>query len=85
MSERKYVESDIGEEIEMNIDGVTFFDEIVEVCLPDGKTIIGPKFVCGQIFARFTMLDNMMAASEIVKNVMADIESTINDETQESE
>lgn len=85
MTEKIYVESDIGEEIEMNIDGVTFFDEIVEVCLPDGKTIIGPKFVCGHIFARFTMLDDMMAASEIVKNVMAGIESTINDETQESE
>ena len=64
MSDKQYTRDDVGDEVSLNIDGVTLQDVVVEVALPGRGTIIGPTFVCAHIFARLTMMASMMQASE---------------------
>lgn len=59
-----WVEDNIGEEVEIEIEGVRVVDTIIELWLPNGHRIIGPSLTCGHIFARFSMLPSMIQASE---------------------
>ena len=61
---KQYTSEDIGKTVTLNIDGVALEDVVVEVALPGWGNIIGPTFVCAHIFARLTMMEAMMAASE---------------------
>tara|TARA_R110000765_G_scaffold407047_1_gene504206 strand:- start:41 stop:271 length:231 start_codon:yes stop_codon:yes gene_type:complete len=71
MSDAKvWVESDIGEEVEVFIEGIRYFDTVIEMWLPDGQRIIGPQLKCGHIFARFTMLPAMLSASHETKKTL---------------
>ena len=71
MDENKiWADEDIGEEVEVLIEGIRYFDTIIEMWLPDGQRIIGPKLKCGHIFARFTMLPAMLDASEHTKKML---------------
>lgn len=71
MGENKvWTEEDIGEEVEITIEGIRYYDTIIEMWLPDGQRIIGPQLKCGHIFARFTMLPAMLAASENTKKML---------------
>ena len=63
-NDKTYTKEDIGNEVTLNIDGVSLNDVIVEVALPGRGTIIGPTFGCAHIFARLTMMASMMQASE---------------------
>ena len=63
-NDKTYTQEDIGNEVTLNIDGVALNDVVVEVALPGRGSIIGPTFVCAHIFARLTMMSQMMAASE---------------------
>ncbi len=67
--EHIWAEEDIGRRVQLTIGGVSYYDTIVEVCLPDGQIIIGPMLKCGQIFARFVMTPQMMEASEATKEM----------------
>jgi len=69
-----YTEEDIGEEIEIEIESVKVWDQVIELMLPNGTTIIGPSLTCGHIFARFTMLPAMIAASDATRKQMEDFE-----------
>mgnify|MGYP005999652823 CR=1 FL=1 len=60
----QYTSKDIGKTVTLNIDGVALEDVVVEVALPGRGSIIGPTFVCAHIFARLTMMEAMMAASD---------------------
>jgi len=60
----QYTERDIGNEVFIIHEGVAYYDTVVCVTLPDGQTIIGPRLTCGHLFARFTMLPQMMAHSD---------------------
>lgn len=60
----QYTSEDIGKTVMLNIDGVALEDVVVEVALPSRGSIIGPTFVCAHIFARLTMMEAMMAASD---------------------
>ena len=66
----RYTEDDIGEEVEVLIEGIAYMDTIIEMWLPDGQRIIGPQLKCGHIFARFTMLPAMLQASEDTKKML---------------
>lgn len=61
---KQYTSEDIGKTVTLNIDGVALEDVVVEVALPGRGSIIGPTFVCAHIFARLTMMEAMMAASD---------------------
>mgnify|MGYP003111100432 FL=1 len=63
---------DIGKEVQVKIEGVLVWDEVIKMYLPNGTTIIGPSLTCGHIFARFTMLPSMMQASEATKKHLED-------------
>ena len=67
-----YTEVDVGKEVQVKIEGVLVWDEVVEMYLPNGTSIIGPSLTCGHIFARFTMLPSMMQASEATKKHLED-------------
>ena len=60
----QYTSKDIGKTVTLNIDGVALEDVVVDVALPGRDSIIGPTFVCAHIFARLTMMEAMMAASD---------------------
>ena len=68
-----YTDADIGEEVETIIEGIRYTDIIIEMWLPDGQRIIGPRLKCGHIFARYTMLPAMEAASEATKKMFEDV------------
>ena len=68
--EKVWTDEDIGEEVEVVIEGIRYFDTIIEMWLPDGQRIIGPRLKCGHIFARFTMLPSMLQASEETKKTL---------------
>jgi len=67
-----FTEVDIGKEIQVKIEGVLVWDEVVEMWLPNGSRIIGPSITCGHIFARFTMIPAMLEASEATKKHLED-------------
>lgn len=67
-----YTEEQIGEEVEIEIEGVKVWDMVIELMLPNGSTVIGPSLTCGHIFARFTMLASMIEASEHTRKHMED-------------
>jgi hypothetical protein len=67
-----YTEEDIGSEAQIEIEGVLVWDEVIEMFLPNGTSIIGPSLTCGHIFARFTMLPAMIQASEATKKHLED-------------
>lgn len=67
-----WTEEDVGEEVEIEIEGVRVWDTIVEMYLPNGSQIIGPSITCGHIFARFTMIPAMLEASEATKKHLED-------------
>lgn len=67
-----YTEEDIGEEIEIEIENVKVWDQIIQLMLPNGTTIIGPSLTCGMIFARFSMIPAMVEASELTRKHMED-------------
>ncbi len=68
----KFVKQNVGLEVEIEIEGVKIWDEIIEMYLPNGTSIIGPSLTCGHIFARFTMLPAMIQASELTKQRLED-------------
>ena len=61
---KKYTKADIGSEVEHTIDGVSYFDVIVGIFMPDGQFVIGPQIVCAHIFARYSMVPDMLRCSE---------------------
>ena len=65
-----WTDDDIGTEVEVDIEGIRYFDTIIEMWLPDGQRIVGPQLKCGHIFARFTMLHSMLSASEETKKAL---------------
>lgn len=67
-----WIEENIGEEVEIEIEGVRVWDTIIEMWLPNGSRIIGPSITCGHIFARFTMIPAMLEASEATKKHLED-------------
>jgi len=67
-----YTEEDIGESVEIEIEGVKVWDYVIDMMLPNGTTIIGPSLTCGHIFARFTMLPAMIESSDATKKHMED-------------
>ena len=69
-----WTEENLGDEVEVSIEGVKYLDTIIEVYLPDGQRIIGPKLKCGHIFARFSMLPAMFAASEATQEMLRQME-----------
>ena len=69
-----WTDDDIDNEIEIVIEGVKMRDEIIEAWLPDGQRIIGPKLKCAHIFARFSMLPAMYAASEATRDALRQME-----------
>ncbi len=73
--EHIWSEEDIGRRVQLTIEGISYYDTIVEVCLPDGQMIIGPMLKCGHIFARFVMTPDMMRASEHTKEAYKKMDS----------
>lgn len=70
MSEQKiYTEEDIGTEVLSVIEGISHYDEVIEVWLPNGQRIIGPSLKCGHLFARFTMIPAMLEANERMREL----------------
>ncbi len=67
MSNKEYTEDDIGKRVSIIHEGVKYQDTILKITLPDGQEIIGPMLTCGHLFARFTMLPDMMISSERTK------------------
>ncbi len=67
-----YKKEHIGSEVITEIEGVQVWDEIIELMLPNGNTIIGPSLTCGHIFARFLMLPAMVEASDTTRKHMED-------------
>ena len=74
MNGDQYTERDIDTEVFIVHEGVGYYDTIVRVTLPDGQTIIGPRLTCGHLFARFTMLPQMMAHSDATDAAIDDDE-----------
>lgn len=72
MNGDQYTERDIGNEVFIVREGVAYYDTIVQVTLPDGQTIIGPRLSCGHLYARFVMLDGMMAHSAAAQDMIDD-------------
>ena len=72
--EEGWTEEHIGNEVEVEIEGIRYIDTIIEMYLPDGQRIIGPKLKCGHIFARFSMLPAMFAASEATQDMLKQME-----------
>jgi len=71
ITEKKcWTDDDIGTEVEVFIEGIRYFDTIIEMWLPDGQRIVGPQLKCGHIFARYTMLPSMLNASEETKKAL---------------
>jgi len=68
--EKVWTDEDIGNQVDVVIEGVRYTDTIIEMWLPDGQRIIGPQLKCGHIFARFVMLPSMLQASEETKKML---------------
>jgi len=67
-----FTEEDIGSEVQIEIESVLVWDEVIEMYLPNGTSIIGPSLTCGHIFARFTQIPTMIEASEATKKHLED-------------
>ena len=65
-----YTEEQIGDEVEIIIEGVKVFDEVIQITLPTGGKLIGPSLSVAHIFARYTMLPQMFAASEATEEML---------------
>jgi len=66
MSEVAYTDDDIGTEVSTVIEGIQYFDTVIECWLPDGQRIVGPRLKCAHLFARFSMIPQMEMVSEAV-------------------
>ena len=69
-----YTVEDIGTEVEVVIEKVRLYSEVISVMTPDGKTLIGPEVSLAHIFARYTMIPGMIAASEATKEAFRQME-----------
>ena len=69
-----WTDEDIGNEIQHQIDGVSFLDIVIEMYLPDGRRLVGPSITCAHIFARFTMLPDMVELSNITRRRIEQME-----------
>lgn len=74
MAERIWNEKDIGEETLITIEGIQYYDTVIEMYLPDGQKIIGPSLKCAHIFARFSMMPDMLRASDATKKAIQNME-----------
>ena len=66
----RYTDDMIGEEVEINIDGVRFMDIVVETWLPNMQRLVGPQMICAHIFARYSMIPDKMRTSELVEKMV---------------
>ena len=69
-----YTEEHLGLEVEIVIEGVKLIDEVIKVTLPSGKLLIGPSLSVAHIFARYTMMPGMLAASEATEKMFRQME-----------
>tara|TARA_R100000541_G_scaffold32129_1_gene40891 strand:- start:9730 stop:9945 length:216 start_codon:yes stop_codon:yes gene_type:complete len=69
-----YTEKDIGSEVQITIEDVLVWDEVIEMFLPNGNKIIGPSITCGHIYARFVMIPDMIRISDSVKKHLEELE-----------
>ena len=69
-----YTEKDIGTEVQITIEDVLVWDEVIEMFLPNGNKIIGPSITCGHIYARFVMIPDMIRISDSVKKHLEELE-----------
>jgi len=78
--EKGYTEEQIGEEVEIFIEGVKVFDEVIQITLPSGNKLIGPSLSIAHIFARYTMVPPMIAASEATEEMLKQMNEDGSDE-----
>ena len=78
--EKGYTEDQVGEEVEIFIEGVKVFDEVIQVTLPSGNKLIGPSLSIAHIFARYTMVPPMIAASEATEEMLRQMDEDDSDE-----
>jgi hypothetical protein len=62
-----YTENDVGRLVRVVIEGVAFDSPVIEVTLPDGQVVYGPVVSIAHIFARYTMVESLMATSEHIR------------------
>ena len=80
MGTEGYTEEQIGDEVEIFIEGVKVFDEVIQITLPTGNKLIGPSLSIAHIFARYTMIPSMIAASEATEDMLRQMEEDDSDE-----
>lgn len=78
--EEGYTKEQIGDEVEIFIEGVKVFDEVIQITLPTGNKLIGPSLSIAHIFARYTMIPSMIAASEATEDMLRQMEEDDSDE-----
>jgi len=64
---KEWKEEDIGDEVLIEIGGISLFDDIIEIMLPNGRIVIGPSLQLAHIFARWTMVPQMIEVSEATR------------------
>ena len=67
-----YTDEDLGKHVETIIEGIRYYDEIIECYLPDGQRIVGPRLKCAHLFARYSMIPHMEAVSEATQKSFRD-------------
>jgi hypothetical protein len=67
-----YTDDDIGREVKVIVENICYTDVVVEVYLPDGQRVIGPRLKCAHLFARFSMIPAMEAHSEVIQKAQED-------------
>ena len=65
-----YTEEDIGKRVRVIVENIAYEDIVVEVILPDGQAVIGPRLKCAHLFARFSMVPPMEYESERLRQEM---------------
>jgi hypothetical protein len=68
----KYTEDDVGKEVEIVIEGVTVIDTVDVTYKPDATPIYGQQLSLCHIFARFSMLEPMLAWNGIIQEAQKD-------------
>mgnify|MGYP003663444213 FL=1 len=68
----KYNEDDVGKEVEIVIEGVVVIDTVGVTYKPDGTPIYGPQLSLCHIFARFSMLEPLMAWNGVIEEAQKD-------------
>lgn len=62
--------ADVDRQVATLIEGVLYYDTVVEEFMPDGQIVWGPRLKLAHMFARFSMIPAMEACSENMRSKM---------------